>query len=365
LNLRKGTRGTRPAARLEELLRLPHTDQELRVLLLRLRSLGDTVLMTPVVSTIKRVPDSKLAVAVESPFHEVLLHNPNVDRLFLLERGKHKFRERLRMVRQFREFRPHLVIDLHGGSTSAWMALFSGASLRVGYADKAHSYLYNLKVPDSREIWGRPELHTVEHQLAPLKYLGFNVEPLAPLEIRISPEEEAAARALVTQAGIAGSFALLHPAAAFDTKQWDAGRFAETARQITSLGIQTLITAGPGQEQLLEAMRAAGAGSARFLAPQSLRLFAAVTSLCDLYIGNDTGATHIAAALGKRIVVIFGSSDWKVWRPWNVEHQLVRHDLPCAPCPGYTCLHYPEPLCIRSVSIESVVEAVRMTYGTL
>jgi ADP-heptose:LPS heptosyltransferase len=269
----------------------------------------------------------------------------------------------LRVIREFRTFRPHLAVDLHGGSTSAWMAFFSGASRRVGYAGKAHSYLYNIKVPDSREVWGRKELHTVEHQLAPLKHLGFHVEPLAPLEIRVLPDEQAAARLLLSQAGIVGPFALLHPAAAFDTKQWDAALFAETARRITSIGIQTLITAGPGQEQLLEVVRASGAGTARFLAPQSLRLFSAVASLSSLYIGNDTGATHIAAAFGKKIVVIFGSSDWKVWKPWNVEHQLVRHALPCVPCPGYTCLHYPEPLCIRSVSVEAVVEAVRMTYG--
>ncbi|MCK5734540.1 MAG: glycosyltransferase family 9 protein, partial [Candidatus Latescibacteria bacterium] len=78
-----------------------------------------------------------------------------------------------------------------------------------------------------------------------------------------------------------------------------------------------------------------------------------------LYVGNDTGSTHIVAALGKKIVVIFGSSDFKAWYPWNVEHQLIRSDLPCMPCPGYFCLHFDEPRCIRSIPVDPVFEAVQ------
>jgi heptosyltransferase-3 len=90
-----------------------------------------------------------------------------------------------------------------------------------------------------------------------------------------------------------------------------------------------------------------------------LREFAALVSKCRLYVGNDTGATHMAAALGRRIVVIFGSSDFRVWSPWRVEHRLVRSDLPCVPCPGYRCLHYPDPRCIRAIETGPVLEAIR------
>ena len=86
---------------------------------------------------------------------------------------------------------------------------------------------------------------------------------------------------------------------------------------------------------------------------------ACLTSLCSLYVGNDTGSTHMVAAQGKKIVVIFGSSDFKVWYPWNTEHQLIKSDLPCMPCPGYFCLHYDEPRCIRSIPVEPVLEAVQ------
>jgi len=340
-------------------------NKELRVVFLRLRSLGDTVLMTPLLAAAKRRPNSRVAVVVEEPFHEVLLENPNIDQLFVLARNRNDVVERLRIVRAVRAFNPHLAIDLHGGTTSSWMTFFSKATRRVGYAAGRNSFLYNVKIPRSSQIWGKQELHTVEHQLAPLKYLGFPVDPIPPVQICLTVDELHEASERLRSIGInEEDFVLVHPAAAFDTKQWPAENFAELSRELSRSVMKLVITAGPGEESILAKIRSLGAGSACFLDPLPLRLFAAVTSLCSLYVGNDTGATHMAAALRKRVVVIFGSSNDRVWYPWQTEHQIVRHDLPCVPCPGYRCLHYEEPLCIRSVSPQAVAQAVRSLYGT-
>jgi len=340
------------------------TNQPLRIVFLRLRSLGDTVLMTPLLAAAKRRPNCEVAVAVESPFHEILLNNPNVDHLFVIPRGQNELLGRLRAVRAIRAFAPHMAIDLHGGTTSSWMTFFSKAPQKVGYTSSRNSYLYNVKVPDSREVWQKQELHTVEHQLAFLKYLGFPVEPLPKPEIRLTVNELDQGRQKLRELGVDPPFVLVHPAAAFDTKQWPAQHFAEVSRELSREGVKVVVTAGPGEESVLEQVRSRDPGTALFLTPLPLRLFAAVTSLCQLYIGNDTGATHIAAALGRRIVVVFGSSDYRVWYPWQSEHRLIRHDLPCVPCPGYRCLHYEEPLCIRSVSPQAVLEAARSLYGS-
>ncbi|MFB3904669.1 MAG: glycosyltransferase family 9 protein [Acidobacteriota bacterium] len=334
----------------------------LRMVFLRLRSLGDTVLMTPLLAVAKRRPHCVVAAAVEAPYHEILLNNPNLDRLIVVERRQNKLLARWRALREIRAFAPHLAIDLHGGTTSSWMARFSSAPQRVGYASSRNSYLYNLKVPDSRRVWQKQELHTVEHQLAFLKHLGFPVEPLPDPEIRLTAGEVTQARRRLRELGVDESFILVHPAAAFATKQWPAENFAELCRELTRDALKVIVTAGPGEESVLERVRSHGPGDALFLPPLPLRLFAAVTSLCRLYVGNDTGATHVAAALGRRIVVVFGSSDYRVWYPWRSEHQLIRHDLPCVPCPGYRCLYYEKPLCIRSVSPKAVIEAARSLY---
>ncbi len=331
-----------------------------RLLLIRLRSLGDTVLMTPALTVAKRLPDCQVAVAVEEPFDQILHGNPHLDRLFVIRRGSHKLIARLRTIREIRRsFQPDLVIDLHSGTTSALMAALSGASKRIGYASSRSARLYHVRVPDSGEVWGRAQVHTVEHQLSPFKHLGFPVEPLPPLQVPVDPQALGAVRGLMAQRSLGEGFVLIHPGAAFLTKQWGAKKFASLARRLAEGGAKVVMTVGPGQESLLEEVGRGCPSIAWLVKPLSVQNFVALVSLCSLYVGNDAGGTHIAAALDKKIVVIWGSSDFKVWYPWNTTHRLLRSDLPCMPCPGYFCLHYDEPRCIRSIEVEPVWKAVQ------
>jgi ADP-heptose:LPS heptosyltransferase len=315
--------------------------------------------MTPTAAAAKRIPGSRVAVVIEEPFQEVLLGNPNLDEVLPISRRTCKPAARIDVWRRIRRFRPDVTIDLHGGTTGALLTFVSGAGLRVGYAGSRNSHLYNVRAPDSRTVWGRDDLHTVEHQLTLLKYLGVDTSPTPPLTLPVQADSLVAADEALRKAGVSGEFVLIQPAAAFKTKQWPAERFAVVAKRLAEAGVTVVITAGPGEEQLLQEVRVRSAGSVRVVPPLPLREFAALVSKCRLYVGNDTGATHMAAALGRRIVVIFGSSDFRVWSPWRVEHRLVRSDLPCVPCPGYRCLHYPDPRCIRAIETGPVLEAIR------
>ncbi len=330
-----------------------------RVLLVRLRSLGDTVLMTPALTVLKRNPGTRVAVLLEAPFHEVLANNPDVDRIITIPRGRSKLMTRSLAIRAARSFSPDLTVDLHGGTTSALITALSGAAVRLGYASSRSRRFYNRSVPDSRRIWGKDSIHTVEHQLSPLKYLGFEIEPLPPLQVPVGTAALDQVRKLLARRAIEEGFILIHPGAAFDTKQWESARYAEIAALLEAEGHAILFTAGPGEEPLLEDLRNTAPASIHFMGPFPLDQFIALTSLCRLYLGNDTGTTHIAAALGKPLVAIFGSSDSPVWSPWGTRHRLIRSDLPCIPCPGYYCLHYQEPMCIRSITVPRVLEAVR------
>jgi len=154
-------------------------------------------------------------------------------------------------------------------------------------------------------------------------------------------------------------FVLVHPAAAFDTKQWPIERYAELIRSLRVDGFEVVVTCGPGESHLLEWLSHKVDDGVRFVPPLTLSRFAALASLCKVYVGNDTGTTHIASALQKPIVVVFGSSDSTVWYPWNVDFELVKSDLSCIPCPGYSCSEYEEPLCIKSIPVERVYSAVK------
>ena len=342
------------------LMNLPASTSTCRLLVVRLRSLGDTVLMTPALAAAKRLPQCRVGVVVEEPFDEILRGNPSVDRLFVIKKGVNKLMARFRTLQEIRSsFKPDVAIDLHGGTTSAFMTAFSGAGKRVGYAGGRNVRWYNVRIPDSRRIWGRSQIHTVEHQLSPFKYLGFPVEPIPDMHVPIDGDVLRSVQSRIARWGISQGFTLMHPGAAFDTKQWETKKFASLASRLTEEGWEVIVTVGPDQESLLEEIRRQCRARVWFLKPQSIREFTALTSLCGLYVGNDTGATHIAAALGRKIVVVWGSSDFKVWYPWNVSHRLVKADLPCIPCPGYTCLYYDEPRCIRSIEVEPVWQAVK------
>lgn len=330
-----------------------------RVLLVRLRSLGDAVLMTPALTVLKRNPDTRVAVLLEAPFDEVLANNPDVDRIIAVPRGRSKLLTRSLAIRAARSFSPDLTVDLHGGTTSALITALSGASVRLGYASSRSRRFYNRSVPDSRQIWGKDSIHTVEHQLSPFKHLGFQVEPIPPLQVPVDAAALDRVRSLLSRRAIEKGFLLIHPGAAFDTKQWEPEKFAEIAALLERDGHPIVFTAGPGEEPLLEDLRKTAPASVHFAGPFPLDQFIALASLCRLYLGNDTGTTHIAAALGKPLVVIFGSSDSPVWAPWGTRHRLIRSDLPCIPCPGYYCLHYQEPMCIRSITVPRVLDAVR------
>ncbi len=337
----------------------PYKIQRGLAVFIRLRSLGDTVLMTPGLEVVKRVPGWEAAVVVEEPFDQILNGNPSLDRILALPRQGGKWRNRAGVIRRLRRWRPDLVIDLHGGTTSALMARLSAARLRIGYGQSRSAGSYDLQVPDSTQVWGKPQVHTVEHQLAPLKHLGFPIDPQPSPRVPVSPREREEMGRLLAGKGISGRFALVHPAAAFDTKQWDVARFAQLMQRLDRQGIGLVATAGPGEERLLAQLRGASPHSVCFLDPLPLERFCALASNCELFIGNDTGTTHIAAALGKRVVAIFGSSDSRVWHPWQAEHRLVKADLPCIPCPGYKCHLYEQPRCIRSIGVDAVEEAVR------
>lgn len=328
-----------------------------RIILIRLRSLGDTLLMTPALTIASNRGRNRVAVVVEEPFDQVLSGNPDVDELIVPGR-RGDLTSRLRCLRSIRKFSPDMVFDMHGGTTSSLMTLFSGAGLRIGFAASRNSRVYNLEVPLSTVVWKKERVHTVEHQLSPLLHAGFKIESIPPLFLHVDERAREEIRRRLKAVGIEEAFLLIHPAAAFATKQWSLEGFSRVAEEMAKKGLRSVATVGPGQEELLDALRNRNVPGLEVMEPLPLAGFNALVSECTLYLGNDTGPTHIAAALGKKIVVVFGSSDHVVWHPWRTEYRLIRSELECIPCPGYHCLRYPEPECIRSIGYERVLEAV-------
>jgi lipopolysaccharide heptosyltransferase III len=269
-----------------------------RIAIIRLRSLGDCVLTTPAIAVLKaHRSDLKIDVIVESRFAGVFEGNPNIARVLP------------GMARQ--PASPDLVLNLHGGTRSMWMTLASGAKSRAGFGHHRFGFIYTHKIPRAQEIIGveRP-VHTAEHVASAMFWLGVpQCEiPRARLYITGSSESEPVHRE--------PAYAVIHAFASAPEKTWPAGLFAALARHLRTAGLEPVFVAGPTDDAApfdeFQVIQAAPLSDLK-------RLMAGAT----LFIGNDSGPAHIAAAFGVPVVALFGASNPATWAPWRTESEVL------------------------------------------
>jgi predicted lipopolysaccharide heptosyltransferase III len=330
------------------------------VLVVRLRSIGDTVLATPSLHSLRRfLPDARIDILLEDWVAPLLDGHPDVDNVITVERKSTT--SRARVARLLRSMHYDVAYNLHGGTTATFLTRATGARHRVGFADYRYNRLYNHQAPSPIELWGREKIHSVEQQLALLGWTGVPVSDLPGTRLAVTSEAAASVAAKLHSAGLdqAKPLALIHPAAAFDTKQWATENFARIAEQLTDRGFVVAAVTGPSESRVLFDLKQSSHASIAGFADLSLPEVTALASRARLFVGNDSGIAHIAAAVNCPSVVIFGSSNVTHWRPWtNAPAEVVREELACQPCPGYTCGEFDQPECIRRVPVRKVADAI-------
>jgi len=332
-----------------------------RVLVVRLRSIGDTVLATPSLHALRRfLPDARIDVLLEDWVAPLLEGSAEVDRVLTVRRKSKA--SRLGVARRLRAEGYDVAYNLHGGSTAALLVRASGARQRVGYADYAYASLHNHAAPPSSELWGTPKTHSAEQQLALLGWTGVPVTDRPASRLPLTPAAAASvARRLREVAGLtdAQPFALVHPAAAFETKTWAVENFARVVEHLAARGLAAVAVAAHGESATVEELRTHTRAPLAAFTDLSLPELTALAARAALFVGNDSGVAHVAAAAGAPPVVVFGSSNVAHWRPWTRgPAEVVREEMACAPCPGYACAEFGEPECIRRVPVARVTAAV-------
>ncbi len=338
-----------------------------RVLFIRLRNLGEAVLDTANLRALKRFrPDLQITTLVEAIYTDLYEADPDIEAI-PLTRGSQDKRSsivaRLSIMQALRQRKFTAVINLHGGPTSAQLTFLSGAKHRIGAAHFRNGYAYNLRVPPSEEILGRTDLHTVESQFGWFKWLGLPDETPAPTRLFVASKQCEKAGAKLQAAGIdlKAPYAVLAPTNEFYTKRWLPERYAAIAERLTERGFQIVLTGAPTAEQIAQvaSVQAATAHSLAALTALSIGELMAVIAQAKVFVGNDSGPAHIAAAVNTPLVVLFGPASSVRWRPWAEGRvELVQNYFACNPCAMYTCTEFAEPECIRSITIEQVLQAV-------
>jgi heptosyltransferase-3 len=331
-----------------------------RVLVVRLRSIGDTVLATPALHALRRfLPEARIDILLEDWVAPVLEGFGDVDNIITIRRGS--MSSRFAVVRELRAARYDVAFNLHGGTTATFLTRASGARHRVGFESYRYKFLYTDAAPPASSIWRQEKTHSVEQQLALLGWTGVPVSDRPPTRLAATPQASAsvARRLRDARVGDDQSFALIHPAAAFESKTWDVRNFARVVEDLAARGLASIAIAAPHEAGILQALGAEARAPVVSFADLALQEITALAARARLFVGNDSGVAHMAAAVGVPSVVVFGSSNVAHWRPWtDAPAEVVREEMACAPCPGYTCAEFDTPECIRRVRAESVIEAV-------
>ena len=329
-----------------------------RVLVIRLRSIGDTVLATPSLFALKRfLPEAQVDILVEDWVAPLLADHPHVDNVITLERGG--FLTRLGVARELRAERYDVVYNLHGGTTATFLARATGARHRVGFKSYQYANLHTTLAPSPLFLWGQQKTHSVEQQLALLGWTGVPVTDRPRTHLGISSSAVASVNQQLAAAGLGDrQIALIHPAAAFETKRWAVENFARIAEFVSERGLAPVAIAAPHEAQVVNDLL--GEASVQILSLDlSLPEVTALAARSQLFVGNDSGIAHIASAVGTPSVVIFGSSNVAHWRPWNrAKAEVVFEAMPCQPCHGYFCEKFSQPECILRVPPARVAAAI-------
>jgi heptosyltransferase-3 len=329
-----------------------------RVLVVRLRSIGDTVLSTPSLIALKRfLPDSQIDILLEDWVAPILNEFDSVDNVIVVGGDN---RSRAKTAWQIRRDKYDVAFNLHGGTTGTFFTFASGAPHRVGYTEYQYSFLYNHLLTSASDFWEKPNPHSAEQQLALLGFVGVpvNDSPKSHLAVTASAKRSIENKLSATSFE-PSAFALMHPTAAFATKQWATEHFARTAEFLSGRGLQTVAVATKNESAVLEKLMKESKSPVVTFDDLSLPEITALASQADLFVGNDSGVAHMAAAVNTPSVVIFGSSNRDNWRPWtDAPNEIVFEEFPCQPCPGYVCKEFGEPKCILSIQPESVFAAI-------
>jgi heptosyltransferase-3 len=329
-----------------------------KVLLIRLRSIGDTVLSTPSILALKRfLPNAEIDILVEDWVAPLLDNHPLINKVVVMKRGG--LPTRLRTAIELRQTGYDVVYNLHGGTTATLLTRATGAKYRVGFGTYQYSQLYNYQSPSPLLLWGQNKTHSVEQQLALLGWTGVPVTDRPRTQLGISPDAAATVEKSLSEAGLTDrKIALIHPAAAFATKRWSIENFAKVAEHLVERGFAPVAIAAPNERELLDELQSLSAVQL-FTFDFALPEVTALAARAKLFVGNDSGIAHIAAAVDTPSVVIFGSSNIAHWRPWTrMSSEVVFEQLPCQPCHGYFCEKFPEPECILRIPVSRVTAAI-------
>lgn len=328
-------------------MRLLDPSQPHEILVRGTNWVGDAVMTLPALEALKRAaPQANISVLAKPWAAPVYAASPAADHVLLYDQeGQHHGGAgRLVLGRQLHQKHYQWAVLFQNAFEAALLARLAGARVRLGYATDGRRLLLSHPVPrDQAALKG----HETSYYLNLLHAAGILADPPPPGGVPprlVLPAESAAwAEGFLGEHGLAGKRLLgLAPGAAFGpAKRWPTERFAAVGRMFLERGeVDAALIFGSGGEAAVAAEAATGLESHPVLNLAGQTTLAAAMALLarlDLFITNDSGLMHAAAALGTPTVAVFGSTNPHATRPLGPHTAVVRETPDCAPCKQPEC----------------------------
>lgn len=344
----------------------------MKILIVKLSSIGDVVHTLPALAAVRRaLPDAEISWAVEKRAAEILRGNPLLTNLIEVDtrelRREKSLAGKLRIARQqFRELKTakfDVALDFQGLLKSSLIAKLSGAKRRVGFSKTT------LREPASRFLLTETvelpsNIHVIEKNLRLAENaLGIEIPTSGedfefPIATNDSHRREA--DEIIEKTG--ENFVILNPGGGWVTKLWAAEKFGALADEIYKrFGLKSVISHGPGEENLAQIVLEASKTHQSIAAQLSLKGYYELAKRARIYVGGDTGPTHLAVAAGTPVVGIFGPTEW--WRNGSPRHADIcveRTDIGCREnCHRRACDKW---ICM-DIDVQRVLQAVEKRLG--
>jgi len=330
-----------------------------KILIIRLSSIGDVLLTTPLIRRLRgEFQNAQIDFLVKSQYQELLAHNPHLDKIYTYDQ-RTGFKGLRQLKRELQRQGYDLIIDLHRNLRSLYLrSLYKGAmvvkfqkmALRRFLLVHFKLNLYRGIIPVSQRY-----LNSLD-----IKDDRLGLELFVPLDVKERIHRGLESRGLDPD-GLAIGFA---PGAGFWTKRWPAEAFAHLGNLLSqNLDARILLFGDQGDKQVCQRITELMDKQPIDLSGElSLLETAAAMERCSLVVTNDTGLMHMATALKKRVVAIFGPTSEELgFFPYGTDHVVIQRDLPCRPCSfhGSNRCKKGHFKCMREISPEEVFQAVR------
>jgi heptosyltransferase-2 len=323
---------------------------------------GDTIMSFPAVSSLRRLfPQAHISVLAKSSLAELWKANTDIDEVIPYDMltGVGRIFGELGIARRIKQQEIDLAVVLPRSFSSAWMVFLGGIPHRIGYKGEARDWLLTEGIDRTPALLRK---HRMYYYLHLIEHVGRCPSlPLPSLSLNGKTEEWASV--FLFHHGLQGELLIgVNPGATYgEAKCWLPERFVEVGRRlIEGYGAYILIFGSSRPEEKdLNASIAQGIGNGclNLSGETSLLQLASLLQQCALLVTNDTGTMHVAAAVGTRVVAIFGPTDPRTTSPLGTGHVIIHTKDSCSPCLRRVC---PEGHhnCMRQITAQDVLTAI-------